>query len=70
MKEYFAFPKGPGLEPHHQMQFVMGCVTPFVRCSLCILLPQLTGLVMIDVEVLQQAQDLDMFTGVKMNVEV
>ena len=31
MKGYFTFPKAPGLEPHHQMQFsiieVRGCLT-------------------------------------------
>ena len=39
MKEYSAFPKAPGLEPHHQMQFSIIPRTPFfgegIRSGYC-----------------------------------
>ena len=48
MKNYSAFPKTPALlEPHHRIVSYQDTrwrsPTPLLRCSLCILHPQLTG---------------------------
>ena len=51
IKEYCAFLRVPGLEPHHQIQHLiqdshgMESLTSLQRCSRCILLPKPNGLI-------------------------